>query len=352
MAFVFDFTGVQPTTRQADHPNQAALGQSGAVQTSKGWRCSIVTPTEIIGTVAMPRPKGSRSHLHLGESEITGYHVAKHGGPGLVGRIVTDSTGLRHRIVSYTGGESWTAAESADFLSRFFPQYSDTDPHKVVARKDGTSKEGTGNIVGIHGEIVGAGAGNPVGDARLDTDNGGTIALQIKVLNHSTSTKAERLTHVGGQLLDSLVNEGRELMLMVARRDSEGYMTVAWYNVGSIVRMQADLCGDDLMSGEFPLSAPMGVPGSSFKVYGEDMTGNEVAGGGNMERGTSPFYLKYARGGTKTRRIAPRRPLTFSLAGLERFLSTLTPEQRARVESPAAPFDPTFLPAWSGECIF
>jgi hypothetical protein len=156
-------------------------------------------------------------------------------------------------------------------------------------------------------------------------------------MDSKTTTTAERLCHPGEQLLDSCVNHGRDMMLQLAVRSADGYMTDEWFNIGAILRIQAEMCGDDLASGEFPLSAPAkdGIPGK-----------------GTMPRGKSPFYLKHPRGGTKTGDITPRRPMSFSIAGLRRFLSTLTVEQRAELHSPPRPFDPTFLPPFAGACIY
>jgi hypothetical protein len=317
-----------PTTHQ---PNADALGVSGAGHDGDGWRFSIITADEVIGTTRQELVKSSKRHLHLGESEITSYWANAHGLGGLLGNVIVNN-GTPHCIEKVVGGsESVTTREAQEFLDGFCC-YNSTDPSAPIARADGTSAIGTGAIVDIFGRPCKAGGGLPIADAVLNTSAGGRVAIQIKTLSSTTTTKAERLTHAGLQLLHA-TEHGRDLVLMLAVRDAQGHMTVEWINAGAIIRMQMDASGESLEGGEFPLSAPDG-------------------GTGKMKRGGSPFYLKGARGGTRTKRIAPRQPMVFSIAGLRRFLASLPAETRAQVSTKPAPFSPDSLPAWIGSCIY
>jgi hypothetical protein len=331
-----------------EHPNGDALGVSGAGVVNNHWRFSRVTSDAVIGTTVQSLVKGSKGHLHLGESEITGYLAGVHGGQGLIGLKFHDSAGKLHTITEIVGDDDVTREECAAYLADFFPQYHANDPMRVIVRSSGKSGEGTGSIVDIHGREAKAGAGLPAGDLHIRTDLGGCFTIQIKVLSRNRKNESGRFGTNGEQIVES-VNSGREIVLMLARRDDLGRMTVRFLNAGAIMRKQ--------MEKGVEIEGPIGVPVHnggplSYKLHGKDMTGKEVRSGGKVAHGTRPFYLKYARGGTATMKYAPRMPLYFSGAAIDRFLITLSKDERAELDSGWQAFSPNAMPAWIGSCIY
>jgi len=331
-----------------EHPNGEALGVSGAGAVNNSWRFSRVTSDAVIGTTVQPLVKGSKGHLHLGESEITGYLAGVHGGQGLIGLKIRDSAGRLHTITEIVGDDDVTREQCDECLGSFFPQYHANDPMRVIVRSSGKSGEGTGHIVDIHGREAKAGAGVPAGDLWVRTDLGGWFVIQIKVLSRNRKNESGRFGTNGEQIVES-VNSGREIILMLARRDDHGQMTVRFLNAGAIMRKQVEK-GIEI---EGPAGVPMykGEP-LSYKLHGDDMTGKEVRSGGKVAHGTQPFYLKYARGGTATMKYTPRMPLYFSGAAIDRFLVTLSKDERAELDSGWQAFSPNLLPAWAGSCIY
>jgi hypothetical protein len=348
MPLLFDKGFLKRTPLAPEHPNGDALGVNGGGFVNGAWRFSIVTPDSIIGTTVQSVKDTSKAHLSLGETEITGYHAGLCG-PGYVDSTIVTPGGEVHDIVSFIGHGDVSTADCADVLNDFFPQYGKNDPMYVVRRANGKSGAGTGNVVTIHGECADAGAKTPVVDEHMLTNLGGRISNQLKVVSRSRKSEGGRLGMTGEQIMDSLLNRGRELMLTVARRDENGNMDMRFFNVGAILREQVN-AGVDVV-------APVGVPMHNgqpvpYKVHGEDMTGREVEGGGRVETHSRPFYRKYARGGTKTKRIAPRSPMYFSVPAIDSFLKGLPAEKRERMATDWQPFTPTLMPAWIGDCIY
>jgi hypothetical protein len=348
MPLLFNF---KPAIREVfapEHPNADALGVNGGGFYNGHWRFSQITKDAVIGTTVQTLTDGSKGHLHLGESEITGYHAGLCG-QGYQNLEVTDSTGQAHRIVSFVGHGDVTDSDCDAILSAFFPQYSESDPMYIVRRANGKSQAGTGCVVGIHGLEADAGAKTPVIDEQMVTDMGGRISNQLKVVSRSRKSEGGRLGMTGEQIEDSLLNHGRELMLTVAKRDANGCMDVRFFNVGAILRAQVEA--------GIEVEAPMGVPMYNgkplrYKVHGEDMMGREVPGGGRVETHSRPLYRKYLRGGTKTKRIAPRSPMYFSVPAIDAFLKTLPAEKRESMATEWQPFTPSLMPAWIGSCIY
>tara|TARA_B100000131_G_scaffold175032_1_gene169104 strand:- start:1053 stop:2099 length:1047 start_codon:yes stop_codon:yes gene_type:complete len=346
----FLFSDGKPNSKPvpAEHPNGDALGVNGGGIFNGRWRFSQVKGDKVIGTTVQNIDGKSKAHLSLGETEITGYHAGMCG-DGMVGTMVTDCIGEVHEIVQFIGHGEVSAGDCADILSDFFPQYDKNDPMFVVRRANGKSGAGTGYVVTIHGERADAGAKTPVVDEHMLTNLGGRISNQLKVISRSRKSEGGRLGMTGEQIMDSLLNQGRELVLTVAKRGENGSMDVRFFNVGAILREQVN-AGIDVMG---PVGVPMqnGKP-VRYKVHGEDMTGREVEGGGRVETHSRPFYRKYARGGTKTKRIAPRSPMYFSVPAIDSFLKSLPTEKRERMATGWMPFHPTLLPEWIGDCIY
>lgn len=364
-SFLFNRQGKLGIVVQDSRPNADALGIDGGGVRNGEWifsQCIELDGSHYIkGQTLQPvEKKDAKQHLHLFEDEVEGYMSGRtESTNGILGKSVVDRSGTTHIITDNIGGVGVTPEQCIGIYRSAFPHLTDPTAReypRVV--QPGGSKDGTGNIVTIHGHYSAAGGAVVGVDMQSETDNGGNLSFQFKVKNLlATSSGSTRVTRCGAELLEGIVNHGVELVLGLFEHSDGKGMTAEFYNLGEIVRMQAKTAGDDLLSGPWPLSAPWGKPGG--------WKGEDVIGGGRMPPGRSPFYLKYLQDSNKVPSktgfikqdgsegsAAPRRPMVYSKSGLRKFVESLPAEKRERLHSPKAPFDPEFLPSWIGDCIY
>ena len=342
---IFDADG---QARSADpKPNHQLRGVSAAGLYRGGWAFqSFDKETNTVGIGDRQQALvGSGGHLHLGESEVTGYWSGAHGGRGLMGQQVDGAS-----IVGMIGDGDVTGEQCASALSALFgyayrEERNDKGERKWVCdnpespdvvRSAGESKEGSGFVVDIHGRASKSGRGIPVIDVQLATDDGRTGSVQIKILKRERGSESGRLTEKGSCIM-GLVDEGKSIALMVGRVVNNN-MQCRWFDIAKVMRAQ--------MAAGIPVEAPIGK--AKVKLYGEVVEG-EFAGAGRAKG--LPFYLKHERGGTSKRRKSPNRPMYFSMPSIDRLLSTMSKEERASMSTDWMDFEPDFLPEWFGDVL-
>ena len=342
---IFDADG--QAAKADPKPNIELRGVSAAGLYRGGW--AFQSFDKEAGTVGIGDRQqdvtGSLGHLHLGESEVTGYWAGEHGGRGLMGQQVDGAS-----IVGMIGDGDVTGEQCAAALSSLFGyDYREVRTPKGgrkwvcenpsspdVVGSVGTSKDGSGYVVDIHGRASKSGRGIPVIDVQLATDDGRTGSVQIKILKRERGSESGRLSEKGECIMGA-IEDGKSFALMVGRVVNNN-MQCRWFNVAPIMQAQ--------MAAGIPVEAPVGK--AKVRLYGEVVEG-EFAGAGRAKG--LPFYLKHERGGTKTRRKSANRPLYFSMPSIDRLLSTMSKEERASMSTDWMDFEPDFLPEWFGDVL-